>query len=134
MEWLVNRRLITTLGLVFLVGFAGVLAMGWSPWFLRPLRWLGEYQAFHIVAHFSIFACLILSSRGARFWRLALGGGALIELAQITVGGFALTRPLVQDCLFDLAIDLIGAASAWAYLAYRRRSDVVGQGRVLRPL
>ena len=127
-----SKWLVLALGII--VGLAGVLASGWSVWWLAPIRWLGQYQVFHIVAHFTIFASLAVASRGAHLWIIALVGGLSIELAQVAVGGFALSRPLLLDCTFDLVVDIAGALFTWLVLAYRCRLISTRAGSALYPL
>ena len=114
---------VTFLGVVLVL--AGLLARGWSTWWLLPLLWLGEFQLFHIVAHFSIFAGIVLlvapHTRSAIWlWALILAGGVLVEFVQIAAGGFILTRPLLHDCLFDVLVDMTGAAVSWLGLWVRQ--------------
>ena len=99
------------LGVVLLS--AGLLSTGWAVWWLAPVVWLGRFQAVHVVAHFSIFAgVVILYGPPRKIGRLALivvSGGVLLELVQIAVSGFALSGPGLLDSAFDLAVDVMGA-------------------------
>lgn len=107
------------LGLVF--ALAGLLNLGWSIWWLKPLQWLGRFQWFHIVAHFSIFAGVVfLTYPQKRTWFFVLGGAVIIELVQLAAAGFVLTRSLFFDSSFDIVVDLIGAGVCWLMLALRR--------------
>ncbi|MBN1564935.1 MAG: hypothetical protein JXA10_13895 [Anaerolineae bacterium] len=109
------------LGIVFV--FAGVLAQGWMLWWLTPVHWLSRYQLFHLVAHFSIFAGVVMlyPQRGGaiQLWVIVLSGSIALELVQIAVGGFALTKPLLLDSLFDIAIGVMGAVVCWLMLLTR---------------
>lgn len=67
--------------------------------------------------HFGIFAGVVMlygpSKRNSVWlWLLVLGGGILLELVQITVGDLALTKPLLLDSVFDVVVDVAGAAVA----------------------
>lgn len=115
------------LGLVF--AFAGVLAMGWTMWWLTPVHWLSRYQLFHVVAHFSIFAGVVFLYHPRRYsdmwlWGLILGGSVLLEIIQITVGGFRLSKLLLIDCFFDIVVDIAGATVCWFMVTQRHRRFV----------
>jgi hypothetical protein len=102
--------LVAFLGVVLI--FAALLAMDETMWWLAPVEWLSHYQVFHVVAHFSIFAGVVAlygpQKRGV-LW-VVLGGGILIELVQFVAGGFSMTIPSLLDSLFDIAVDVAGAA------------------------
>ena len=110
----------------FVLACAGVLAMGWPIWWLAPVDWLSRYQLFHVVAHFSIFAGIVIlygpQKKGAiRLWVFVGSGGVLLELVQIAADGFSLTRSRLLDSLFDMGVDCAGAGVCWLMLAQHRR-------------
>lgn len=120
------RHLFVFVFLSFVFVSAGLLAMGWSIWWLRPIQWLGRYQLFHIVAHFSIFAgvvFLIYPQKHSRLWTVTLGGAVILEIVQLGAGGFVLTRSLLLDSMFDIAVDMMGAAVCWLMLFLRHSTQ-----------
>jgi hypothetical protein len=111
--------LVAFLGGVFVL--AGLLALDWAIWWLTPLEWLSRYQVFHLVAHFSIFAGVVILYRpqvhgGIRLALIVFSGGVILEVVQIAAGGFPLTTPLLLDSLLDIVVDVAGAAVCWFLL------------------
>jgi hypothetical protein len=116
------RNLFLTAFLGVVLVFAALLSMHERMWWLAPLRWLSHYPLFHIVAHFSIFAGVVVlygPQKPGVVW-LALGGGVLVELVQFVAGGRVWAMSTLLDSLFDVATDLAGAATAWYVLTQRR--------------
>ncbi len=112
--------LVVFLGVVFV--FAALLAMDEALWWLAPVEWLSDYQIFHVAAHFTIFAGVVALcglQKRATVW-LVLGGGVLIELVQFVAGGLSLTMSSLLDSLFDIAVDMAGAAACWYVLTQHR--------------
>jgi hypothetical protein len=111
--------LVGLLGVVLV--FAALSTSDAAVWWLAPLEWLSHYQIFHIIAHSSVFAGVVAlygpQKRGL-FW-LVLGGGVAIELVQFAGNGFSMDMPELLDSLFDLAVDLAGAAACWLVLTPR---------------
>jgi hypothetical protein len=109
--------------------FAGLLATHEAFWWFAPVRWLSHYQIFHIAAHFSIFAGVVAlygPQKPGAVW-LVLGGGVLIELVQFVAGSRSWTMPTLLDSVFDLAVDVTGAAVGWYVLTqHRHRKTAAG--------
>jgi hypothetical protein len=119
--------LVAFLGVV--LALAGLLAVHETIWWLAPVRWLSQYQIFHIAAHFSIFAGVVAlygPQKPGAVW-LVLGGGVLIELVQFVAGSRSWTMPTLLDSVFDLAVDVTGAAVGWYVLTqHRHRKTAAG--------
>jgi hypothetical protein len=108
------RRLIAPVFILIVVWMAWQLSAGSAPWWMGAVRWLGQYELFHVVAHFTIFggvALLLGTGKGieTRAWGYALVGGLLLEIAQISAGGIPLSRHHLREVSFDLSVDLTGA-------------------------
>lgn len=109
--------------------FAALLAMHIRIWWLAPLRWLSHYPLFHIVAHFSIFAGVVVlygPQRPGVFW-LVLGGGVLVEFVQFMAGSRSRAMSTLLDSIFDVAVDSAGAAVAWYVLTQHRHRKTVAR-------
>jgi hypothetical protein len=108
------RRLIAPVFILIITGLAWMLSAGSNPWWLTAVRWLGQYELFHITAHFVIFSGLVLllgSRSQARIWTFTLGGGLLLEIAQMAAGGIPLSLHHMSAVVFDLGIDMLGAVA-----------------------
>jgi hypothetical protein len=127
------RYLILFAFLGFVLACAWLLAMGRTIWWLAPVHWLGRYQVFHVVAHFSIFAGLAIlyghqKQDSIRLWVFVLSGSVLLELVQMAAGGLSLTKSLLLDSVFDIVVDVAGAAVSWLMLTRRRRKPLSVSG------
>lgn len=101
-----------------LVVLGVTLALAWmisaheGGWLLAPVRWLAEYEAFHLIAHWVIFGGIAWMTRSQghlRRWSFVLIGGVLLELAQALGRGHLLNVWTLRASLFDLGIDCLGA-------------------------
>jgi hypothetical protein len=106
-------------------GFAGMRG-------LRYVAYLGRFEAFHIVAHLIIFAGVAIiaglwadTPRTRRWlWVAVLGGTLLIEGIQLATIDYPLGPDLLLGSLFDLGVNVTGAALglAFLWLIARRRA------------
>jgi hypothetical protein len=104
------------------------------------LWWPGRYQAFHVVAHFGIFAGVVLfyypqQHSGIRLWIIVVSGSVLLEWVQVAVGGFSLIKPLLFDSFLDIAVDIAGAAVCWFWLTHHhQRMRSIPNGEIAETL
>lgn len=109
------------------VTLAWMLSAKTGGWLFAPIQWLGQYEGFHLIGHWAIFggiAWLARSQGRARTWGYVLGGGLLLEIAQVMGGGWAANADTVRSALFDLGMDAAGALAVPVLLrrAYGRRN------------
>ena len=110
-------------------GFAGMRG-------LRYVAYLGQWEAFHVVAHLIIFAGVAIiaglwadTPRTRRWlWLAVLGGTLLIEGIQLITVDYPLGPALLLGSLFDLAVNVTGATLGIIVLklisARRARSEL----------
>jgi len=110
-------------------GFAGMRG-------LRYVAYLGQWEAFHVVAHLIIFAGVAIiaglwadTPRARRWlWLAVLGGTLLIEGIQLITVDYPLGPALLLGSLFDLAVNVTGATLGIIVLklisARRARSEL----------
>lgn len=123
------RNLITFAFLGWVLTFVAILTLDWSAWWLTPLHTLGRYQLFHVVAHFSIFAGVVAlyaphKRNTVWLWIIVVTGAVMVEVIQMTLGNVILTRALLTDSIFDIAVDLAGAATCWIVLTHHRNANL----------
>lgn len=122
------RYLLVCAFLVFVLACTGLLATDVKTWWLAPVHWLGRYPLFHVIAHSGIFAGVVFLYRpqdhnsGLWLWVIVFSGSLLLELIQIAVGGFSLTKPLLLDSVLDIVVDVAGALVCWILLTRQRRT------------
>ncbi len=97
-----------------------------DPLVLSALRWLAEYELFHLVMHILIFMLVTLAVglwRERNIWLIVavlLGGTLLIEGSQVISGAHPLNIFVVTAALYDLAVNAIGALSGWLLLSWHQ--------------
>lgn len=123
------RQLVGWSAIVFLL-FVGLMAAILNnhafddPFVLSTLRWLGEYELFHLVMHIAIFVLVTLAVglwSQRNLWLVIaalLGGTLLIEGAQIMTGPFTLNIFVLAAAIYDLAVNSIGALIGWLILGW----------------
>ncbi len=121
-----TRKIALLLFLGLVLGLTGILATDWTSWWLAPIHHLGRYQTFHVAAHFSIFASVVMlygqPKRSALpLVALVLAGSVGVEVIQVVLSGIMPTRHMLLDSLFDLTVDWAGASMGWAALAVARQ-------------
>lgn len=131
--WRVARRLIAPGLLLFTAFAAWMLSSGRQTWWLAIIRDLAEYEVFHVIAHFCIFAAvgLLLGPLGRGvpwwggwvFWGFVLTGTVLIESAQVIALRLPINRSSVGSAFYDLVVNSLGAGSGlalWLLITFRR--------------
>lgn len=117
-------------GIGFVAVSAGLLNAGFAG--MRGLRYvgyLGQWEAFHVVAHliifFSLAAAAGLWASGRRYLLLVaglvIGATALIEITQLITLDIPLSGILVTSSLYDLLINSLGACTGIIVILLLRR-------------
>jgi hypothetical protein len=125
-----------------------VLVMAWlisarpGFWWMQPVLWLAQFEIFHILMHWAIFATLAylvvtrdsFSPRTRRIWAWAgvMTGGLALEMSQVAGAGESLRALLRWGVAFDLVMDAFGGwiGLRWATLTTRRSIRRKKGGRV----
>jgi hypothetical protein len=108
-------------GLLFVALSTLLLTANRIVFWLIPIEILGKYEIFHIIGHVVIFGSVMLVAYPRKIgWVFVIIGGIAIEVIQLDARDGWSDSHRVLASLYDMGVDIAGAAAGWLLAAYRR--------------